>query len=60
MYPECFDGIGELKVFEYHIELDHDFKPRVQTSHKVPLSVEPIQRKLGQKGKLRCCIAPYI
>ena len=21
MYPECFDGIGEFKIFEYHIEL---------------------------------------
>ena len=35
MYPECFDGIGEFKNFEYHIELDTKFKPRIQTSHKV-------------------------
>ena len=26
-----FGGIGELKDFEYHIELDPEFKPRVQT-----------------------------
>ena len=22
MYPECVDGLGEFKKFEYHIELD--------------------------------------
>ena len=34
MYPECFDWIGEFKNFEYHIELDPKFKPRIQTPHK--------------------------
>ena len=35
MYPECFDGIGEFKNFEYHMEIDPKFKPRIQTPHKV-------------------------
>ena len=25
MYPECLDGIGEFKYFEYHAELDPKF-----------------------------------
>ena len=45
MYPECFDGIGEFKNFEYHAELDPKFKPRIQTSHKVALSIEPKLKK---------------
>ena len=32
-------GIGEIKDFEYHIELDPN-KPRVPTPHVVILSVE--------------------
>ena len=38
MYSECLDGISEFKDFENHIELDSN-KPRVQTPHKVALSV---------------------
>ena len=38
MYSECFDDIGEFKVFENHIELDPN-KPRVQTTHRLALSV---------------------
>ena len=45
MYLECFDGIAELKDFEYHIELDPMFKPRIQTPHKVALSKEPRLKK---------------
>ena len=45
MYLECFDGIGELKNFEYYIELDPTFKPRIQTPHKVALSIEPKLKK---------------
>ena len=45
MYLECFDGIGELKYLEYHIELDPKFKPRIQTPHKVALSIEPRPKK---------------
>ena len=39
MYSECMDGTGEFKDFEYHIELDPS-KPRIQTPHKVVMSVE--------------------
>ena len=39
IHSECWDGIGKFKDFEYHIELDPN-KPRVQTPHKVGLSVE--------------------
>ena len=39
MHSECGDQRGEFKDFEYHIELDPN-KPRVQTPHKVALSVE--------------------
>ena len=45
MHPEGFDGIGEFKDFEYHIELDPKFKPRIQTPHKVALSTEPRLKK---------------
>ena len=45
MYRECFDGIGEFKDFEYYIELDPKFKPRVQTPHKVALFVESRLKK---------------
>ena len=40
MYPEYFDGIGEFKNFEYHIELDPTFKTRTQMPHKVALSIK--------------------
>ena len=51
-YPECFDGIGEFKNFEYHIELDPKFKPRIQTPHKVVLSIEPrLKKELDQMEK---------
>ena len=30
MYPECFDSTGEFKNFEYHIELDPKFMPRIR------------------------------
>ena len=36
MYPEIFYGIGELKDFECHIELDSSLKSEMQTPHKVP------------------------
>ena len=29
MYSESYDGIGEFEKFEYHIELDPKFKPRI-------------------------------
>ena len=52
MYPECFDDIGELKDFEYHIELDLKFKPRIQTPYKVALSIEPrLKKDLDQMEK---------
>ena len=41
MYPEHFDGIGEFKNFEYHIELDPKFNQRIQMPHKAALSIEP-------------------
>ena len=44
MYSEFLDGTGEFKDFEYHIDLDSN-KPRVQTPHKVVLSVEFILKK---------------
>ena len=50
MYPECFDGIGEFK----NIELDPKFKPRIQTPHKVALSIESrLKKELDQIGKTR-------
>ena len=45
MYQEWFDGIGEFKDFEYHIELYPKFKLRVQIPHKVALSVESRLKK---------------
>ena len=39
MYSDCLDGIGELKDFEYHIELDPS-KPRIQTPHRLVMSVD--------------------
>ena len=39
MFSEGLDGIGEVKYFENHIELKPN-KPRVQTPHKVTMSVE--------------------
>ena len=39
MFSECLDGIGDFKGFENHIELDPN-RPRVQSPHKVALSVE--------------------
>ena len=52
MYPECFDGIGEFKNYEYHIELDPKFKPRIQTPHKIALSIEPkLKKELDQIEK---------
>ena len=52
MYPECFDGIVEFKNFEYHIDLDPNFKPRIQIPHKVPLSIEPkLKKELDQMEK---------
>ena len=50
--PECFDGIGEFKNSEYHIDLDPKFKPKIQTPHKVALSIEPrLKNKLDQMEK---------
>ena len=53
MYSECLDGIGEFKDFENHIELDPN-KQRVQTPHKVALSVEFRLKKesdhIGKQG----------
>ena len=47
MYSEWLDGIGEFKDLEYHTELGPN-KPRVQTPHKVVLSVE-----FGLKKRVR-------
>ena len=49
MYSDCLDGIGEFRDFEYHSELDPN-KPRVQTPHKVALSVE---FRLKKRSKIR-------
>ena len=38
MYSECWEGIGEFKDFEYHIEFNTN-KPRVQTPHKIAFFV---------------------
>ena len=56
--PEEFAGMmpadapsipGKFKIFEYHIELDPKFKPRIQTPHKVALSIEPkLNKELDQ------------
>ena len=35
IYSECFDAIGEFEDYEYHIDLDPQLKPRVQTPHSV-------------------------
>ena len=52
MYSECLDGIGEFKEFEYHIELDIKFKPRVQTPYNVALSAESrLKKELEQMKK---------
>ena len=52
MYPECFDGIGEFKNFEYHIQVNPKFKPKIQTPHKVALSIEPkLKKELDQMEK---------
>ena len=43
----CLDfyDIGGFKNVEYHIELDHKLKPRIQTPYKVALFIEPILKK---------------
>ena len=52
MYPECFDDISEFKKFEYHIELDATFKPRIQTQHKVAFSIDHrLKKELDQMEK---------
>ena len=52
MYPECFDGIDEVKDFEYHIQLNARFKPITQTTHKPVLSVESrLKKELDQKER---------
>ena len=52
MYPECFDGIGEFKDFEYHIELDPKIKPGIQVPHKVALSLKfRLKKELDQNEK---------
>ena len=49
-----FEGIGEFKDYEYHIELDAKFKPRLQTPHKVALSVESrLKGRVRLDGKTR-------
>ena len=49
MYPEHFDAIAGFKNFAYHIELDLKFKPRIQTPHKLALSIEPrLKKELDQ------------
>ena len=51
MYSEYLDEKGEFKDFEYHIELDPN-KPRVQTPHKIILSVESrLKSKIQLKSK---------
>ena len=44
MYSECWDGIGDFKDFENHIESVPN-KPRVQTPHKAALSIDHRLRK---------------
>ena len=52
MYPKCFYGIGEVKDFEYDIELDPNFKPKIHIPHKVALSVESwLKEELDQIEK---------
>ena len=48
-----FDGIGEFKDLKYHIELDPKFKPRVQTPHKVALSIVWTKERVRSDGKTR-------
>ena len=45
MYPECFNGIGKFKDFEYHITLEDDVQPLKQHARKVALSSQPKIRK---------------
>ena len=53
MYSEYWDGIGEFKDFEYHIELDPN-KPRVQSQHNVVLSVElRLKKRVRSNWKAR-------
>ena len=49
-----FGWHSEFKYFEYHIELDPN-KPRVQTPHKVVLSVEfGLKKRVSSDWKTRC------
>ena len=34
MYPECFSGIGTVKNYRYHIELDPKVKPVIHPPRK--------------------------
>ena len=45
MYSEYLDGIGKIKDFEYHMELNPKFKPSVQIPHKVALSTQSRLKK---------------
>ena len=52
-YSECLDSIGEFKEYEYHSELDPN-KPKIQTPHKVVLSVElRLKRRITSYWKAR-------
>ena len=50
MYSDCLDGTGEFKDFEYHIELDLS-KPRIQTPHKVVMSIDIKKNQQDPIGK---------
>ena len=45
MYPECFKGIGTIKNYKYHIELDKNAKPVVHPVRKIALALIPKQDK---------------
>ena len=53
MYSKYLDGIGEFKDFKYYIEL-YPNRPRVQTPHKVALSVEfGLKKRVSSDWKVR-------
>ena len=45
MYPECFNGIGKFKNYEYHITLVDNAKPVIHPARKVALSLQPKLKK---------------
>ena len=52
MYAECFSGIGTLKNYRYHIELDPKVKPVVHLPRKIALSLQPkLEKELEEMVK---------